>query len=105
MSSEHDSLHHVAINAADINSSIAWYTSSFNCSVKSKSETHAILSFENLDLVLVLPSQETAHIAFVRDDADTLGELRQQKDGTKSVFVADPTGNPIEIVCQQTVAT
>ena len=93
-----DSIHHIAIMVANIESSVQWYTTSFNCEVIFSNDTEAILEFENLSLHLLLPSQMPAHIAFSRDDADTFGELRENRDDTKSCFVSDPTGNPVEIV-------
>ncbi len=93
-----DSIHHVAIMVADIQRSLQWYTTSFNCEVAFSSDTEAILKFENLSLQLLLPSQMPAHIAFSREDAATFGELRDNRDNTSSCFVSDPTGNPVEIV-------
>ena len=91
-------VHHIAIPVADIDDSIKWYTSSFNCEVIYSSPTKAVLQFANIKLTLVLPSQERPHVAFERNDADTLGELREYDEGVKSTFIADPSGNPIEIV-------
>lgn len=95
---ELDQVHHIALPVADISQSIAWYQSSFSCELAYQDATQAILQFNNIRIVLVLPSQQRMHIAYLRDDAETLGELREQVDGIQSTFVADPTGNPVEIV-------
>jgi len=91
-------VHHLAIPVANIEDSINWYTSSFSCEVFFSSQTKAVLQFANIKLTLVLPSQECHHIALERNDAETLGELREHDEGIKSTFIADPSGNPIEIV-------
>ncbi len=98
MNDQLDRLHHIAINVADIEKSLKWYQSSFRCEVVYRDRTQAVLQFVNVRLTLVLPNTEPSHIAFERDDAKTLGELRERPDGTESTFVADPTGNVIEIL-------
>jgi hypothetical protein len=93
-----DPIHHIAINVADIERSVQWYTSSARCKVIYRDVTQAILQFRNVRVVLVLPSQTPSHLALIRDDAATLGELRLNRDGTSSTIVSDPTGNLVEIV-------
>ena len=93
-----DAIDHFSINVADIQSSINWYMTSFNCSVLYQDNKQAILQFANVKLALTLPSVLPPHIALARDDAATLGELRKRADGTSSTFISDPTGNPVEIV-------
>ena len=90
-------IHHVTINVADIEKSIKWYLSSFSCELIGQERTSATLRFANLSLTLCLPSESPAHLAFLRDDAATLGELRHRAEGLSSTFVADPTGNVIEV--------
>ena len=91
-------IHHIAIPVANIDDSVHWYTSSFECELCFSSATKAVLQFANIKLTLVLPSQERMHVAFERTDAGTLGELREYDEGIKSTFIADPSGNPVEIV-------
>ena len=98
MNDELDSIHHFALNVADIEKSLAWYRSSYKCEIVYRDRTQAVLQFANVKLTLVLPNTEPAHLAFEREDADKLGELRERPDGTKSTFLADPTGNVIEIL-------
>ena len=105
MNSSLDTIHHVAIAVADIEESLRWYKSSFSCEVSYRDATQAILQFANVRLVLVLPSQERTHVGYVRDDAETLGELFEQKDGTFATFVADPSGNPVKIVSSDSIAS
>ena len=91
-------VHHVAISVADIKKSVKWYMTSFNCRIVSESPREAVLQFETIRISLVVPSHEPPHFAFVRGDAATLGELRERESGVISTFLADPTGNVIEIV-------
>lgn len=96
--SELTTIHHLAINVANLEKSIQWYRTSFNCELISQEKTEAVLQFANLRLVLVLPSQEPGHAAYGKDNAEAFGELRKRSDGVESTFVADPTGNVVEIV-------
>lgn len=89
---------HVAISVADIKRSIKWYMTSFECRLVSETPREAVLEFENIRLVLVLPSQEPAHLAVLKEDAHTYGELRERSFGLWTTFVADPTGNVVELV-------
>jgi catechol 2,3-dioxygenase-like lactoylglutathione lyase family enzyme len=101
-----DTLHkidHVAINVADLDKSIHWYQSSFTCELVARDKTQAVLQFSNIRLVLVLPSLEPTHLAYEREDAQTLGELRDRPHNVRSTFVADPTGNVVEIMVPRLV--
>ncbi|MBL7662630.1 VOC family protein [bacterium] len=93
-----DTIHHIAINVADLKAALNWYTTSYACEVQYQDLQRAVLQFENVKLTLVLPSQEPAHLAFVREDASALGELQERREGWRSTFLSDPTGNIIEIV-------
>lgn len=93
-----DTIDHVAVTVKDLEQSVTWYTTSFDCSILYRDRTQAILQFSNIKLALVLPSQEPTHVAYFRSDAATLGELRSRADGSRSTFISDPTGNPVEIV-------
>lgn len=98
MSQVLDSLHHIALTVADIEQSVEWYTTSFHCEVLYHERTEAMIQFDNIRLQLFLPSQQPPHIACVRSDAKTFGELREHRDGMQSTFVADPTGNVVELI-------
>ena len=95
-----DLIDHIAINISDLEKAIKWYTTSFHSRIVYQDKRLAILEFANVRLHLVLPSEQPAHLAFVRDDAETLGELCEQKGGGRSTYVSDPLGNPVEIVAK-----
>lgn len=93
-----DDLDHVAIAVSDIAEAVDWYTSRFACKVTYQDATWAMLEFANVRLALVVAEQHPPHIAFVRDDAASFGELKPHRDGTASVYIEDCSGNPVEIV-------
>lgn len=92
-----DQMEHVAIVVNDIEQAVRWYQTSFICELIWQEKQQALLQFANIRLQLVLPSLQQPHLAFTRTDAATLGELREQAGGLHSTFIADPTGNIIEI--------
>jgi catechol 2,3-dioxygenase-like lactoylglutathione lyase family enzyme len=97
---ELDSLDHVAIPVEDVASSVDWYRRTFRCEVKYQDATWALLAFANTSLALVIPSQHPAHIGFVSPDAEKFGSLKTHRDGTRSCYVNDPSGNSVEILAE-----
>jgi catechol 2,3-dioxygenase-like lactoylglutathione lyase family enzyme len=93
-----DRIEHVAISVRDIASAVAWYTATFRCTVSYQDATWALLTFENIQLALVIPEQHPPHIAFTSPSAETFGKLTTHRDGTRSTYVKDPAGNSVEIV-------
>jgi catechol 2,3-dioxygenase-like lactoylglutathione lyase family enzyme len=95
-----DALHHIAVSVKDIPSAVDWYTRTFSCRVSYQDDTWAMLEFANLKLALVIPQQHPPHLAFVSPAAEKFGVLKPHRDGTRSCYVADPSGNAIEILAQ-----
>ena len=95
-----DSIHHVAVSVTDIQAAVDWYMRTFQCKVSYQDDTWALLEFANVKLALVIPSQHPAHIAFVSPEAEKFGTLKPHRDGTRSCYVTDPSGNPVEIMAQ-----
>src|SRR5579863_330740 len=93
-----DSIDHTAIPVEDVASAFGLYTRTFHCEVKYQDDTWAFLKFGNIQLALVVPSQHPAHIAFVSPEAEKFGALKLHRDGTRSCYVKDPAGNPVEIM-------
>jgi catechol 2,3-dioxygenase-like lactoylglutathione lyase family enzyme len=93
-----DSIHHVALPVPDIKSAVEWYTKTFRCRINYQDATWAMLEFANVKLALVIPSQHPGHIAFEHPEAERFGTLKAHRDGTRSVYVKDPAGNPVEIL-------
>jgi catechol 2,3-dioxygenase-like lactoylglutathione lyase family enzyme len=96
--SELNSIDHIAIPVTDIADSVNWYRERFHCEVKYQDETWALLGFSNIKLALVIPSQHPSHLGFVTPDAEKFGSLKTHRDGTRSCYVTDPSGNAIEML-------
>lgn len=95
-----DSLHHVAIAVNDIAEAVRWYQETFRCEVTYQDATWAMLRFANCSLALVTPGQHPPHIGFSMPTAtaESYGQLKAHRDGTRSIYIADPSGNPVELM-------
>jgi catechol 2,3-dioxygenase-like lactoylglutathione lyase family enzyme len=61
---------HITLVVADLEQSINWYQSSFSCEVLYKARTLAVLLFNNIKLILSLPSEQRPHIAYKKETAN-----------------------------------
>ncbi len=95
-----DAMHHVAIAVDDVTTAVRWYQDRFRCKVSYQDPTWALLQFANMQLALVIPSQHPPHIAFEHSQADQFGPLKPHRDGTRSTYIADSAGNPVEILAR-----
>jgi catechol 2,3-dioxygenase-like lactoylglutathione lyase family enzyme len=95
-----DTIDHVAVSVTDIAQSVLWYTNNFRCNVLYQDETWAFLEFANVKFALVLPEQHPPHLAFTHPEAEKFGALRTHRDGSRSVYISDLSGNSIEIIAQ-----
>lgn len=93
-----DSLDHVAVPVEDVAQAVAWYQRSFRCEVDYQDPTWALLRFANTRLALVLPEKHPPHIAFVNPKAEEFGELKTHRDGTRSTYIEDSSGNSVEVM-------
>ena len=100
-----DSLHHVAIAVNDIAEAVRWYRETFRCEVTYQDETWAMLRFANCALALVTDGQHPPHLGFATPaaTAEAYGELKPHRDGTRSIYIADPSGNPVELLDEDSV--
>lgn len=93
-----DTLHHVAIQVQDIAESVRWYRETFRCEIAYQDETWALLKFSNTSLALVIPNQHPPHVGFTCPEASSFGELKTHRDGTRSIYISDPSGNAVELM-------
>ena len=93
-----DKIHHIAIEVNNIIESVEWYQEQSNCTIVFVDDTWALLEYDNIKLALVLPNQHPPHICFQKEDAEKYGKLDTHRDGTKSVYIKDPSGNTIEML-------
>lgn len=99
-------LDHVAVPSRDIAASVDWYVGTLGASVLYQDGTWAFLKLGQGKLALVTPTQHPPHTA-VRVDAETLTEAARQagktvdghRDGTRGIYVSDPDGNQVELIC------
>jgi catechol 2,3-dioxygenase-like lactoylglutathione lyase family enzyme len=101
-----DKLDHVAIAVknGELDKTVEFYLKSFKCEVVYRDDTWAFLRFGNIKLAFVIPEQHPAHIAFISERAEEFGQLKLHRDGTRSVYVEDPSANTIEIMAPYTEA-
>ena len=92
-----DELHHTAVVVKDVPAALQWYRDRFRCTVSYEDETWAMLKFANTSLALVTDGQHPPHCGFITTDAATLGELKEHRDGTKSIYIPGPDGNVVEL--------
>lgn len=99
-------LDHVAIQTDDVGGSVAFYVEQFGAQVLYADTTWAFLRLGAGKLALVTPSQHPPHVALRVDEA-TLRVMAQRvgvpmdrhRDGTTGIYMADPQGNVIELIC------
>jgi catechol 2,3-dioxygenase-like lactoylglutathione lyase family enzyme len=97
---------HVAIAAKDIAASVEWYTSRFGAKVLYQDATWAYLNVGGQKLALVTPTQHPPHVAVavteeqLQQASTTAGvPIDKHRDGTKGIYVQDPSGNAVELIC------
>ncbi len=99
-------LDHVAVPSADIAASVRWYVEALGASVLYQDNTWAFLRLGQGKIALVTPSQHPPHTA-VRIDEEALIKaataagkpIDSHRDGTKGIYVSDPDGNQVELIC------
>ncbi|HEY2457824.1 MAG TPA: VOC family protein [Candidatus Acidoferrum sp.] len=92
-----DTMDHVAVAVSNVKETVDWYTKHFDCKVGYQDESWALLEFANIRLAFVLSEQHPPHFALLGDPG-AYGEPKTHRDGTRSVYLKDPSGNNIEIL-------
>ena len=95
---ELDELHHTAIVVKDVPAAMNWYRDRFRCETQYEDETWGLLKFANCSLALVTEGQHPPHCGFIVPDSEKYGELKEHRDGTKSIYIPGPDGNTVEIL-------
>lgn len=97
---------HVAVPTTDIALSVNWYVERFGAAVIYQDETWAFLKVGGFKLALVSPQQHPPHVALRVDEADLQTAAREaaipiqeHRDGTRSIYIQDPFGNAVELIC------
>ncbi|MDF2440026.1 MAG: hypothetical protein JWN98_1010 [Abditibacteriota bacterium] len=97
---------HVAIESTDIADSVRFYVEQFGAQVLYEDTTWAFLRIGQGKLAIVTPAQHPPHVA-LRVDAATLEAaatragkpIDRHRDGTTGIYIDDPQGNAIELIC------
>ena len=97
---------HVAVPANDIGKSVAWYRDKFGAKVLYEDDSWAFLKMGAVKLALVTPNQHPPHVALrvteeqLEQQAESANlEVDRHRDGTAGVYLKDPDGNAIELIC------
>ncbi|MCC6125348.1 MAG: VOC family protein [Pirellulales bacterium] len=93
-----EAIDHIAVEADDVKTAVAWYAERFQCRIDYQDDTWALLSFANIRLAFVTKGDHRPHIGFKRPDAESFGSLKRHRDGTRYVYLGDPAGNVVEIL-------
>lgn len=97
---------HIALPSSDVAASVRWYVEHFGARVLYQDKTWAFLQTENVKIAIVTPTQHPPHVAF-RVDEQQLAEaakkagkpIDRHRDGTTGIYVSDPFGNAVELIC------
>lgn len=97
---------HVAVPSNDIAGSVAWYTARFGAEVLYQDATWAFLRVGGVKVALVTPTQHPPHLAIRVDEAQLAAAAAQaglkidrHRDGTTGIYLHDPFGNAVELIC------
>ncbi len=97
---------HVALPTDDIAQGVAFYVEQFGAQVLYQDGTWAFLRLGQGKLALVTPSQHPPHVALRLSEAALEEAARRaekpidtHRDGTKGIYVSDPSGNTVELIC------
>ena len=97
-------LHHVGIVVKNTKHSVAWYTTKFNCKTEYMDDSWAMLLFpEGGYLALVTDTQHPPHFCLETPNAQSYGELKEHRDGTRTSYITDPDGNVVELLLDNKV--
>ena len=93
-----DTMDHVAIPVTDLAATVAWYQEHFKCRLIYQDETWAMLAFANVRLAFVVPSQHPPHTCFRHLAPEQFGPLEIHRDGSRTIYLRDPSGNAVELL-------
>jgi catechol 2,3-dioxygenase-like lactoylglutathione lyase family enzyme len=97
---------HTAVPSSDIVASVTWYCAKLGAKVIYQDASWAFLNVGGAKLALVTPSQHPPHVA-VKVSETELAEASKaanvaidvHRDGTRGIYIHDPFGNAVELIC------
>ena len=97
---------HVAIPSSDIDLSVKWYVERFGAEIIYQDKTWAFMRVGGQKLALVSPQQHPPHVAVSVSEAQlaqastaTGVKIDKHRDGTQGIYIHDPFGNAVELIC------
>ena len=97
---------HVAVPSNDSPASVEWYRSHFGAEILYQDKTWAFLSVGGQKLALVTPTQHPPHMAVKVTEEElnaasksTGVAIDKHRDGTAGIYIHDPFGNAVELIC------
>lgn len=97
---------HIAVPSTDITQSVRWYVSKFGATVLFQDATWAFLQMGPVKLAIVTPTQHPPHVAVscTEEQLDVAAReadvpIDSHRDGTKGIYLHDPFGNAVELIC------
>ena len=103
---------HVAVPSNDIAGSVAWYQANLGAEVLYQDATWAFLNVGGVKVALVTPTQHPPHVAVRVTEAQLAEAARaagkaidRHRDGTTGIYVSDPFGNAVELICYPEAGT
>ena len=97
---------HTAVPSNDIARSVEWYRARLGATVLYQDDTWAFLNVGGAKLALVTPTQHPPHFAVkvdgqqLEDAARAAGlQIDHHRDGTRGIYLHDPFGNAVELIC------
>ena len=97
---ELDRIDDIAIPVDDVAAAVEWYKERFRCEIGYQDETWALLNFANARLAFVIAEQHPPHLGFTHPNAESFGPLKSHRDGTRSTYISDPSGNAVELLAE-----
>jgi|TARA_B110000003_G_scaffold274966_1_gene316267 extradiol dioxygenase family protein len=101
MNDQLSKIDHLAIIVDNIEKSVDYYSTKFNCEVKFKDSTWAMLKFDNINLALVTEDEHPNHFAVVDHSIVKQKNIKYHRDGIGYIYETDPNGNFIELLDQE----
>ncbi len=93
---------HIAIQVTNLVESVEWYVKNFDSKILYSDDTWAMLLIGDTKVALTLPEQHPPHIAIEVSDLSEFpcnnSEIKEHRDGSKYLYVNDPSGNIIEYI-------
>lgn len=93
---------HVAFKVESIPEAVEWYRDTVGAEIEYQDETWAMLNVSGIKLALVLPGTHPNHFAIRCNNLNELPcddeAIKQHRDGSQYIYLADPYGNAIEWV-------